>query len=116
MTWWQWYLALSLGIGLIWATHDWTCCYSKGTRPEGSDHDIEEAIEKGHIQREVFGDRTVLHPKDDEGQLLLEATNFTNYLERKQKTLYFIIGVLYATVTWPYELYEYARYRFFSAD
>ena len=116
MAWWQWYLALSFVIGLVWATYEWFYCYDKGSRPEESDHDIEDAIEKGHIQREVFGDRTLLHPKDEEGHLLMEATNFTSYLEHKQKTLFFIIGVFYCTVAWPYELYNYARYRFFSAD
>lgn len=116
MAWWQWYLVLSLGVSLVWTTFEAIRFYRMEPRPEKVDYDIEDAIEAGHIQREVFGDRTVLHPVDDEGRLLLEATDFTNHLQQKRKGLYFIIAVLYVTVVWPYELYTELKYRFFTAD
>ena len=116
MAWWQWYLALSLGVSLVWTTFEAIRFYRMEPRPERVDYDIEDAIEDGHIQREVFGDRTVLNPLDDEGRLLLEATDFTNHLQHKRKGLFFLIAVLYVTAVWPYESCVYLKYRFFTAD
>ncbi len=119
MAWWQWYLALSFGISLILTTCEAIRFYRKPETPEfdkQTDYDIEEAIENGHIQREVFGDRTVLYPKDNEGRFLLKVTESVKALPHKQKTLFFAIAVLYITVVWPHELYILARYYFFTAD
>lgn len=116
MAWWQWYLVLSLCVSLVWVTLE--IRHSSDTEPgfEGDDDDIADAIEAGHIQKEVFWDRTVLHPLDDEGHLALEARDFANNLQKNRKGLFFLITVLYVTVTWPYELYTELKYRFFTAD
>lgn len=116
MAWWQWYVALSFCISLFLTICETIHFYRKPNKSERVGWDIDEAIESGHIQREVFGERTVLHPKDDEGRLLLEATDFGNDLRQKQKILCFVMAVLCYIVTWPYELYDYVRYRFSSAD
>ncbi len=119
MAWWQWYLVISFGISLVLTTWEAIRFYRKPEVPEfdkQADHDIEEAIKNGHIQREVFGDRVVLYPKDEEGQFLLKVTKSIKDLPHKHKTLFFIIAVLMVTVVWPHELYIHAKYYFFTAD
>ncbi|KKS11362.1 MAG: hypothetical protein UU67_C0075G0002 [Candidatus Daviesbacteria bacterium GW2011_GWB1_41_5] len=117
MTWWQWYLFLSVSISLVFTICE-TIYFNRNPdeKPEGIDDDIEEAIKGGHIQREVFGDRVVLYPKDDEGEVLLKGIDIITNLRHKQKTLFFIFTVLFATVVWPYEIYDFARHYFSSAD
>ncbi len=118
MAWWQWYLVLSFGISLVLTTCEAIYFYRKPEIPEfdkQADYDIEEAVKNGHIQKEVFGDRIVLFPKDDEGRFLLKVTESVKALPHKQKTLFFVIAVLYVAVVWPHELYLHARYYFSSA-
>ena len=109
MAWWQYYLVSGLVIALIWETYD-EICVLRGSKINQLERELEKAIKEEHVQRETFGERVVLHARDDLGKGYLVGYNFLKYMEQKQKPLIFIIRVLFCTVAWPYKVYDFARH------
>lgn len=72
---------------------------------------LDKQVKKGHLQKVEFGDRTVYHENDLEGEVRLRISEKFNNLKKTGmfRVLYVlllqIVGTFYLAVVWPKELY-----------
>ena len=109
------YLILSIFIGLIKTFFEILIENNHLTEKQKSqkaqEEILDDAVEKGHIQKGTCGDRVVFHEDTLYGQTIIEGVNITNKLKEYSFPLYitlvFIVGVVDTTITWPKMLYNF---------
>ncbi len=108
------YVALSVCIGIIYAT---CMLYFKRQRiyeEEGvSERLLDENVKKGHIQKEIFGDRKVYFERDFIGEKVIKTTEVVEEMQTNYRKLYlllvFIVGTVLIAIRWPKELYDFIK-------
>ena len=74
---------------------------------------LEEFVQKGHIQKEVYGDRIVHHPLDLAGNAMVCSGEHVKRMKQKHPTgflvVFLIFGVFVESIRWPEVLWRYLR-------
>jgi len=80
---------------------------------------LDEQVEKGHVQKEEYGERKVYYQKDLWGKLVIESGDDLKTLRSKHETTFllltFVVGTVILTITWPKVIYDLIC-DFFSGD
>ena len=109
MAWYWWYCLISLAIGI--ATEVYEDFYPDVPYPEEELECLDNLAVKGHLQKEVYGERAVYHPKDETGEIELELLK-----EKKngKSMFHLILDVIINSILWPITLCEWIYVNFFK--
>ena len=72
---------------------------------------LERHVEKGHLQKGIYGDRVVYHENDVIGETAIRSEKNLEKLEKDKPWLHIllliVVGTIITAIIWPKVLYKY---------
>ncbi|MBX4181441.1 hypothetical protein KW807_01080 [Candidatus Parcubacteria bacterium] len=112
------YVYVSLAIGLItvfvalWNKRH-KILYDDDHDREVAEETMRHAVKVGEVQREEYGERVVYYGLDPRGKAAVSALELSRNLKKNHKvaylTLFYLLGVIDTTITWPVSVIGWLR-------
>ena len=72
---------------------------------------LERYVERGHLQRGIYGDRVIYHENDKVGEMAIKGGEGFERMQRDWPYLFIlsvlVVSTIITAVTWPKMLYKY---------
>ena len=106
----KYYAVLSFVIGAIYTIWIIYLNWERVEEKKDSELFLNRKAREGHLQKEVYPDRTVYYRKTNSGDSAVITVEVINKLKEKYKSVYvlmlFVVGTVSMAIEWPKILYH----------